>query len=131
VFSHEKDGIMAVGCDGFIAKPYRASLVFNKLTEHIDAQFIYEATPELVPQKGRPSQQMLSPLVFEALPHSDLLELQQAAEEINSKTVREIVERIRPDHPDLAAMLDDLVSKYRFDRLQTLVTFALKKTQHE
>ena len=43
----ERGEILASGCDDFVAKPYRASTIFAKLTEYLGVEYVYEdARPE-------------------------------------------------------------------------------------
>ncbi|MEO1369788.1 MAG: response regulator, partial [Acidobacteriota bacterium] len=60
-FDHDRRRILASGCDDLITKPFQDSLLFDKLTEHLEVQFLYkepggkvaapaaEETPEVQP----------------------------------------------------------------------------------
>ena len=39
---HERGEILAAGCDDFAAKPFRESIIFDKLREHLGVRFTYD-----------------------------------------------------------------------------------------
>jgi signal transduction histidine kinase/DNA-binding response OmpR family regulator/sugar lactone lactonase YvrE len=39
---HERGDILAAGCDDFVAKPFRESMIFAKLREHLGVEYVYE-----------------------------------------------------------------------------------------
>jgi signal transduction histidine kinase/ligand-binding sensor domain-containing protein/CheY-like chemotaxis protein len=39
---HERDGILAAGCDDFVPKPFREATVFEKLSLHLGVAYVYE-----------------------------------------------------------------------------------------
>ncbi|MEO1084336.1 MAG: response regulator, partial [Acidobacteriota bacterium] len=41
-FDHDRRRILAAGCDDLITKPFQDSLLFDKLTEHLEVQFLYK-----------------------------------------------------------------------------------------
>jgi len=40
---HERSDILAAGCDDFVAKPFRESLIFAKMREHLGIEYAYES----------------------------------------------------------------------------------------
>jgi signal transduction histidine kinase/DNA-binding response OmpR family regulator/ligand-binding sensor domain-containing protein len=59
---HERADVLAAGCDDFVSKPFRESLIFAKLREHLGVRFIYEddtpiatAAPRVVTEPTTPT----------------------------------------------------------------------------
>jgi CheY-like chemotaxis protein len=57
---HERGDILAAGCDDFVAKPFRESLIFSKLREHLGVEYVYEdetlrARPAVRPARSVPA----------------------------------------------------------------------------
>ncbi|MEM1182511.1 MAG: response regulator [Acidobacteriota bacterium] len=52
-FEHDRRRILAAGCDDLVTKPFQDSLLFDKLTEHLEIQFLYKdrAAPPSAPAK--------------------------------------------------------------------------------
>ena len=40
---HERSDILAAGCDDFVAKPFRESMIFTKMREHLGIEYAYES----------------------------------------------------------------------------------------
>jgi len=39
---HERSDILAAGCDDFVAKPFRESMIFTKMREHLGIEYAYD-----------------------------------------------------------------------------------------
>jgi signal transduction histidine kinase/DNA-binding response OmpR family regulator/ligand-binding sensor domain-containing protein len=46
---HERVDVLAAGCDDFVAKPFRESIIFAKLREHLGVAFVYDGEPPPAP----------------------------------------------------------------------------------
>ena len=42
-FDHDREAILACGCDGFITKPFRAEAVFDEINAQLGVRFVYAA----------------------------------------------------------------------------------------
>src|SRR5262249_39644463 len=121
ILDQEQVTIRAVGCDDFVRKPVRASVIFDKIVEHLGVRFVYEE-----PKSEANSADTLidSPAMSAALARQSpdwLVNLRHAADEINISTAKTVIDQIRTQDSALANVLDDLVDNYRFDQLQTLI----------
>jgi signal transduction histidine kinase/CheY-like chemotaxis protein/ligand-binding sensor domain-containing protein len=50
----ERGDILAAGCDDFVAKPFRESLIFSKLREHLGVEYVYEDEAPRTAAPARP-----------------------------------------------------------------------------
>jgi len=47
---HERGEILEAGCDDFVAKPFRESVIFAKIAEHLDVKYVYEEAEQPKPE---------------------------------------------------------------------------------
>jgi signal transduction histidine kinase/CheY-like chemotaxis protein/ligand-binding sensor domain-containing protein len=40
---HEREEILGAGCDDFVAKPFRESMIFARMREHLGVEYVYES----------------------------------------------------------------------------------------
>jgi CheY-like chemotaxis protein len=117
-FDHEQEIVRSAGCDDVVRKPVREATVFAKIAEHLGIRFIYEE-PAPIAGADRPAE--LLPADLAGLPAEWLASLRQAADEVDTEMASAAIERIRERDAALADGLADLVSNYRFDKLQLLI----------
>jgi signal transduction histidine kinase/CheY-like chemotaxis protein len=117
-FEHEQEIVRAAGCDDVVRKPVREATIFAKIADHLGIRFMYE-DPQ--PSAGAERAPELRPADLAALPAEWLAELRQAADEVDTALADAAITRIRARDAALADGLADLVSNYRFDKLQLLI----------
>ncbi|WP_162909751.1 ATP-binding protein [Aggregatilinea lenta] len=118
VFEHEHRSVLEDGCDDFIRKPFRESVIFDKLTKHLGVQFLYESVPPAPAAKGHD-------IALEALQNVSpewVTRLCQAASMADSEGSLSLIDEIRQDNTALAASLCTLVNEFRFDKIMTLMS---------
>ncbi len=112
-FEHERERILARGCDAFVTKPFKESTVFSALAEQLGLEYVYaepaEASPETEPAITT-ARLTLAPAEWresfeQALVDGDVQELLKAAD------------ALAPHDERLAAELRKAVREYRFDEL--------------
>jgi len=116
VFDHDRKAILSTGCDDFVMKPFRESTIFEKLTQHLNVQFTYDALP--TPADPEPA---LTAVSLADFPSQWRIDLQKACVAVNKKRVMELINEIRPQHQALAESLDTLVTTYNFNKILSLI----------
>jgi CheY-like chemotaxis protein len=116
-FEEDRRAVLADGCDDFVRKPFREAEIFEKLSEHLGVQYVYEDAADQQEQ----GEDVLSPQSVAALPTAWVAELYQAASQADGGLVLGLVERIRTEQAQVADALADLVQKYRFDMIVDLI----------
>ncbi len=114
---HERAGVIAAGCDDFLAKPFRESAIFEKLTVHLGVRFAYESA--VPPAEALPSG-VLTAVRLAALPSHLLAPLRDALEIGDDEAAARAVASIRPQDPHLADALADAVARFQVDELMSL-----------
>jgi signal transduction histidine kinase/ligand-binding sensor domain-containing protein/CheY-like chemotaxis protein len=56
---HEDEGIVAAGCDAFLAKPFREASVFEMIERHLGVRFTYEAVSDVATAQETPAAERL------------------------------------------------------------------------
>jgi signal transduction histidine kinase/CheY-like chemotaxis protein len=119
-FEHERAIVLSAGCDDFVRKPARESVIFEKISEHLGIVFRYENTTP-APAAKPDTAEVLTATTLRALPSELRASLRTAAEEVDIEAANKAVERIRSINPALAIALADLIAAFRFDQLQALL----------
>jgi PAS domain S-box-containing protein len=104
--------------DDWVYKPFRETEIFAKLEKHLGVQFIYQPPVGSAAEadKGR-AKDAVTPADLAVLPVEWLQKFFQALRRGGSVELLNLIDRIRPEHPDLARALAELVHIYRFDKL--------------
>jgi signal transduction histidine kinase/CheY-like chemotaxis protein len=116
-FEHEQAIVLSVGCDDFVRKPARESVIMEKMVEHLGIQFIYEE----VDSAPKLEDVVLTRETLNVLSADQLTRLAQAANTVDLDLAETLVSELRATHPTIAKALHELVANYRFDQLQTLL----------
>ncbi|MFN4279705.1 ATP-binding protein [Thermosynechococcus sp.] len=116
-FEQDKLELLNLGCDDYIAKPFRPQTIFERLAAQLNLEYAYEDTP---PPPNAPRPQVLDPAALMVMPRPWITELQEAAKKLNAKRVRELIAEIPPEEAALIAGLQQLVKTFRFDKIVEL-----------
>jgi PAS domain S-box-containing protein len=114
----DRAAILAAGCNDLVSKPFQETAIFDKLIEHLQVDFIHEAT----------SYQPLLQTVTPAYPHvsaSDLAvmsrhwveALHRAATQVDSHQIQRLLQTIPADRSSLSQKLTRLLRDYNFDEI--------------
>jgi PAS domain S-box-containing protein len=119
-FQEQRNEVLQAGCDDFLRKPFREEEIFETMARHLGVRYRYaqEALVDKEPTRGMGL--ALTPADLAVLSDDFLIELRQAAMAGQAKLVLELVARIEPHHPQLAAGLESLVHQYRYVKLEEL-----------
>ena len=106
-FEHDRDTILAAGCDDFVAKPFLQQTLFDALTRHLGVQWRYdhERVPSPPPVAAVPL--ALRATLDAAIVRGDVTEAMKVAEGIEPEALR--------------GRVVDLIRTYRFDDLEELL----------
>ncbi len=118
VFEHDREDVLAAGCDDFIAKPFQEGEVFQKMRSHLGLEYVYEAHASPPP----PSQPMnLTASRLATVPRESLETLALALTRGDLRAAGEIIEEIRRGDESLGMTLSSMLKSYRLDEMQELL----------
>ncbi|MEB3181531.1 MAG: ATP-binding protein [Nostocaceae cyanobacterium] len=114
-FSEQHTIVLEAGCDDFIAKPLRDDIIFDKIARYLGVRYIYaEKKPAL--SSIYPQQTLqLTPDELRVMPQQLIIEIYNAALEINEDKLLDLINQIPPEHADLKTILQKLVDEFRWD----------------
>jgi signal transduction histidine kinase/FixJ family two-component response regulator len=118
-FEHEETMVLSAGCDDFVRKPVRESLIFDKIAQHLGVRFVYEERQPATAAQDDAAR--LTPAHLAALPADWVADLRQAILVADLEQVKTLIEEIRDPNPALAQELERLADQFQIDQLQLLV----------
>jgi PAS domain S-box-containing protein len=116
----EEDRVVAIsaGCDDFVRKPFREEEIFEKMAHHLGVRYVYEPLVSL--PKAEAGQSQINPELLDAMPVEWREQLHQAATQVDSEQILQLIEQIPTEYASLTLALTDLVNGYRFDCIVAL-----------
>lgn len=121
-FEEDRQIALAAGFDDFVRKPFRAETIFAKMAEHLGVRYVYAEDKPL----SSPSPRPLTDSDLTAMPTAWIEQLYQAAIELNTKKIRQLIAQIPPDRPNLTNTLNDLADRLCYEDIIALTVLQLK-----
>ena len=117
---HQRAEILASGCDDFLPKPFRESLIFARMAEHLGVRYLHDADGEsATAMPTAPDQARM-----QGLPAQWIAAMRHALALGDTERARAGVTEIEAREPELAAQLRELLAAYRLDELEALLATA-------
>ncbi len=122
-FEEERGAIFAAGCDDFIPKPVQASVILEKMAQHLNLRYLYESSslPSVSSrQKSTIDEDRQLEIEAESLavmPTAWRHQLHQAAIQVDADLVYQLVAKIPANQSVLAEQLSELTRRYDFDTI--------------
>ena len=116
-FEEERQIAVATGCDDFIRKPFRAEVLFEKMTEYLGVRYIYKE------EEGRDKAIDAIDLrasSLQVMPAEWIEQLRQAAICVNAKLLHQLIAQIPPQSAPLASAIAHLVDNFQFEEIVAL-----------
>ncbi|NET41869.1 hybrid sensor histidine kinase/response regulator [Okeania sp. SIO2B3] len=118
VLEEEKSIILSAGCDDFVRKPFRESIIFETMKKHLGVEYIYaEETATQTPSE-LPNLQVED---LQVMPSEWLEELYDAAKALDDDLSLELIEQIPVEQSLLAEKLSNLVDDFQFKTIRQLI----------
>lgn len=132
VFQGKRARVMAAGFDDFMVKPFEATRLWAKLTQHLGVEFVYQASTAdwVCPSPPSPTDVSLAATIsdvsdvtldLKAMPLQWQGELRKAACGLEGKQVQQLIQAIPQEKAALAENLRALVAGYQFKQIVELL----------
>ena len=121
-FKKERDSILSSGCDDFVCKPFNENEIFDTITKHIGAQFIYDNEKFYIESVflENASQNALKKGDLACLPKDLLTNLRQAALNCDMDLIMTAIENISKLNAPIGSRLAELAKYFQYDKLLLL-----------
>ncbi len=118
--------------DDMILKPFQDSVLFGKIADQLPVQYVYtdHSPPPAPPLSSQSSQR--SPFQSEdlmTLPATWVIQLHQAATQVDGDQIHQCVQQIDDSHPELAQAILHLVHHFRFDQIIEITHAYLERAE--
>ncbi|MBF2002981.1 MAG: GAF domain-containing protein [Synechococcales cyanobacterium M58_A2018_015] len=136
-FEEDRAGVMAVGCDDFLTKPFQEDVLFAKMAQHLQVQYRYEINE--ISRDAAADLELEATLLdldqhrtaLATLPIEELTLLYQAAIRLDDEQLLKRVAEMPASHRALAAALTTWIDHLRLDividLIQPVYTQALRR----
>ncbi|MEH1802747.1 MAG: ATP-binding protein [Nostoc sp.] len=127
-FEEDRLTALSVGFDDFVRKPFRTTVIFEKMAEHLGVRYVYADELENQEKAFWPSDtssctpDLLTIADLSVMPSDWIEQLRQAALRINAKEVLILIKQIPEQHDHLIKALTNLVNLFNFEEIIRLGT---------
>ncbi|MFZ2726582.1 MAG: ATP-binding protein [Methylococcaceae bacterium] len=115
VLEEEKAIVLSAGCDDFVRKPFRESIIFETLHKHLGVQFIYEDNNAA--DNTELLEKPLSSEDFKIMPRKWLMKLSRAALEADTEQVLLLINDIPKTETALIKKIHKLLKQFQFEQI--------------
>jgi signal transduction histidine kinase/DNA-binding NarL/FixJ family response regulator len=119
-FEHQRESLLALGCDGFVAKPFLESTIFEAIARQLGVAYQYEVPARL--RRGQGAELDLSTLA-----RTDPAWLESVRSSLASGDVEgasRLLDRVEVQHPSMVAAMRTMIRAYRLDDLERAIAAA-------
>jgi PAS domain S-box-containing protein len=117
VFDEARAIVMSAGCDDFVRKPFRESVLLEKIAQHLGVHYVYEDSPQPTLVQSEQRTEKLTPEALLVMPPEWRAQLYEEAINCNEEEVFALIEQIPESHVAVKLALAELVNNFRFDAL--------------
>ncbi|MEH2071729.1 MAG: PAS domain S-box protein [Nostoc sp.] len=120
-FEEQQASILAAGCDDLVRKPFREQVIFEKIAEYLQVDYIYAQQSSENTTDKKPDNLPFAIFdvhsAIEVMPGEWIAELNQAAVEVDGERISQLIAQIEPTQSQLAEELANLVRNFCFDEI--------------
>jgi len=118
-FSESKIEVLKAGCDDFLSKPIKDTLLFEKIANHLPVGYIYEDADSAKIDDISDSQNIeLEDLSF--MPPQWLEKVNQAASQLDEQVLLKLIQEIPEDYDWVKEALSNKIANFDFDVILNL-----------
>ncbi|PZV10837.1 MAG: hybrid sensor histidine kinase/response regulator [Pseudanabaena sp.] len=116
----ERAIVLSTGCDDFVRKPFLEDIIFEKLSQYLGVQFIYEAIAPSLPETTKSVDKFTAQSLL-VMPKEWLEKLHRAASQLDGNAIAQLLTQVPEEHFLIAKEIEDHANNFDFDRIIALV----------
>ncbi len=120
----ERAIVLSTGCDDFVRKPFLEDIIFEKMSEYLGVQYIYEAIATREPTTN-PSLVKFTAESLLVMPKQWLVQLEKSASQLDNIAIAQLLTQVPQEHFLITKEIEDHVNDFNFDRIITLAQEAI------
>ncbi|HEY9296650.1 MAG TPA: response regulator, partial [Phormidium sp.] len=137
-FEEERSVILSIGCDDFVAKPFREQVILDKIAQYLGVRYIYEKPISSLTDEEKQSGKFslireeslnskmsslnnLDPLCLQVMPPEWIDELYNAADAVDNEQIFTLLEQMPPEYAHISRTIADLAHNFRCDKIIDLI----------
>ncbi|MEM9163048.1 MAG: response regulator, partial [Cyanobacteria bacterium P01_F01_bin.4] len=150
VFEEKREQVLAAGCNDFVRKPFRETIIFEKMAEYLGLQYVYETASALfeapLSATSSPPQSAPAPTAagwvpiigdrqvtektlvqsLKRLPSQWLAELHRAAIAVDRDLILHLVQQVPSSEQALGEHLASQAKQFEYDAILKLIQSAAR-----
>jgi len=134
-FEEDRTRILSAGCNDFVRKPFRESVLLEKIATYLGVRYLYEDSSQPASQKLAERVEVVTPTratvatlgtaALAVMPSEWLEQVHLAAKGCNEEEILRLIEQIPEPNAALKSALVDLVDNFRFDLIINLTQVSI------
>ena len=120
VFKEQKNEVLEAGSDDFVRKPYRPEEIFDSVARHLGVKYIYPEEIKPPPEPQMDTDQLQAAAA--RLPAELAGKLRQAARELNTAKMADLLEQTAGHDDALAHALERCLDAFDFQTIQEVLS---------
>ena len=119
-FEDKKEEALAVGCNDFIAKPFKESEIFKLMQKHLGLEFIYE-DDSLKNNSEEHQSRDLNTQMLKELSTVLKTEMKQAIEHLDLDKIKNLIGQIQKQNKELAKAIQERIDKFEYEEILSVL----------
>ncbi len=128
VFEEQKPGILSVGCDDIIPKPFLEGVIFDKIAQYLGVSFIYEKTGRF---ESTDNYSNLKLSALSKLPDVLLEQLEASALALDDRSLYQAIAQIEKQETELAKVLISYTDNFQYHKILEAIAQIKNTTKGE
>ena len=118
-FEENRAGILSVGCDDFVSKPFEHDVIFAKIAEHLGVRYIYQDPDRQSSDRTSPPPE-LTRADLAVMPDEWIAKLYKSTISCDDRCILALLEEIPAEYTNLKTALTDLTNEFQFEKILEL-----------
>lgn len=121
-FEEEKQKAFESGCDDYVRKPFKESVIFEKMGQHLGLQYVYEEVTQTQSEETKlPNQLPLSLDALNSLSEDWKSNMKQAIQHVDLDQIQKLIDQLREENETLADVIQQKINQFEYEKILSLI----------